>query len=89
MSLTKIAGSGSRSVSQMYGSADPDPDPYRNITVPTVTRVSGAGLLSGWTCEAQSHRGEEWKPRQQPGILIPIPENSHKEVVKFVIDNIK
>jgi hypothetical protein len=30
--LTEKAGS--RPVSQWYGSADPDPDPYQNVTVP-------------------------------------------------------
>jgi hypothetical protein len=30
----KIAGSGAGSVSQRYGSADPDPDPYQNVTDP-------------------------------------------------------
>ncbi len=30
-SMTKIAGSGSRSISQRHGSADPDPDPHQNV----------------------------------------------------------
>jgi hypothetical protein len=28
--MTKITGSGSESISQMHGSADPDPDPHQN-----------------------------------------------------------
>ncbi len=36
MSMTKIAGSGSESgsISQRYGSADPDPDPQKNVMDP-------------------------------------------------------
>jgi hypothetical protein len=30
--MTKIAGS--KSISQRQGSADPDPDPYQNVTDP-------------------------------------------------------
>ena len=34
--MTKIAGSesGSGSISQRYGSADPDPDPHQNVMDP-------------------------------------------------------
>ncbi len=34
MKKKKIAGSGSRSISQMHGSADPDPDPHQNVMDP-------------------------------------------------------
>ncbi len=33
-SPTKRAGSGSRTVNQVYGSKDPDQDPYQNVTDP-------------------------------------------------------
>jgi hypothetical protein len=33
-SMTKIAGSESRSISQRHGSADPDPDPAQNVMDP-------------------------------------------------------
>jgi hypothetical protein len=33
-SMTKIAGSGSESISQRLGSRDPDPDPHQNVMDP-------------------------------------------------------
>jgi hypothetical protein len=43
----KIAESESGSISQMHGSADPDPDPHQNVTDPQhcffyVVRLEGA-----------------------------------------------
>jgi hypothetical protein len=32
--MTKIAGSGSGSISQRHGSVDPDPEPHQNVMVP-------------------------------------------------------
>jgi hypothetical protein len=32
--MTKIAGSGSGSISQRHGTADPDPDPPQNVMDP-------------------------------------------------------
>jgi hypothetical protein len=32
--MTKIAGSGSGSISPRHGSADPDPDPHQNVMDP-------------------------------------------------------
>jgi hypothetical protein len=32
--MTKIAGSGSGSICQRHGSADPDPDPHQNVMDP-------------------------------------------------------
>jgi hypothetical protein len=32
--MTKIAGSGSGSISQRHGSADSDPDPHQNVMDP-------------------------------------------------------
>jgi hypothetical protein len=32
--MTKIAGSGSESINQRHGSADPDPDPHQNVMDP-------------------------------------------------------
>jgi hypothetical protein len=44
--MTKIAGSGSGSISQRHGSEDPDPDPHQNVMDPQ-------------HCEKQSKRRDE------------------------------
>jgi hypothetical protein len=40
--MSKIEGSGSESISQRHGSADPDPDPHQNVmdkkTAPSISQ---------------------------------------------------
>jgi hypothetical protein len=42
--MTKIAGSGSGSIGQRHGSADPDPDPRQNVMEPE----HWLDVLTGW-----------------------------------------
>jgi hypothetical protein len=69
--MTKIAGSGSGSISQRHGSADPDPhqnvmDPLRLNVIVLRLRVCGAGE-GGGAVAGQVRRGPALPHQEEPG----------------------
>jgi hypothetical protein len=49
--MTKIAGTGSGSISQRHGSADPDPDPPQNVMDPQHWGTDNFNIFVDWEYE--------------------------------------